>query len=787
MKTTYTKVIRELRLYKGRTLLALIGILIGVFSIGFVLSSYAILLREMDKNYMDTNPASIVLTVNGLDQEGLSLLQKAYPQTEIEAREMVQGRIYRDNGTYGTIYLYAVQDFNNISVDTFTLEQGAFPDDKSQMVLERDSLKNLPNLTSENGHAVTVKLPNGTDTSVTLSGFVHAPGLPPASMEKFSYGFMTLEGLKQLGYEGWYDEVHIISPDYRYDRETLQNLTIEMKAFLSGHGYETLETKVPAPGKHPHGDQLQSLLFMLQAFTIIALFVACIIIVNLFNAIMSTQVKQIAVIKATGAGTWDIAMPYIMYVLTISICAVVLSVPLSQTAGRLYSDMAANILNFKITSYQNPLWIYGVLSLSGILIPLFAAFGPIYKSCRISVKDGLAEQTGMRPSAGNRLITRMFMKARTMIKIPVGNVLRKRGRTLLGVLALAASGLIFMTAQNIVASIDQTVGDTMNTFGYNYDIRLAANYDTESIDRALETLDSVDGTEIYLYDKGKLTGENSLETLRYTIKAIPHDSTLFKLFSFEDAAKNGIIINQGLRDEETWLKENETVALNIGSRQAGVTITGIIDEVPPIPTIYMDMEFFIQTFPDAGLQGFMLSAFRSSNVDLSNISADIEKALFTQNVNIAENWNITLLRNSFVDHLKVIVSFLSVVAILAVIVGGLSIASVIGMNVSERRREIGVLRAIGADAYQTVTIFSAESMLIGIAGWLFGFLCSVPVSVWASNYFGQIFLHSNLNNTISVKGLLLWLALSVLASCVSGLIPAGKAATAPLRDMLAYE
>lgn len=790
MKTTYKKVFRELKIYKGRTLLALTGIFIGIFSIGFVLSAYSILLREMDKNFMDTNPSSMVIKVKDLDNEGIELVKSMNLNADIEARKMLQGRINRNNGTYGTIYLFAVEDFNALKVDTFTLENGNFPIKQSEIVLERDSLKNLPNIKYGYNEKAIFKLPSGKEKEINLSGLIHAPCLSPASMEKFSYGFMTLEGLQALGYQGWYDEIHIVSYDNRYDREAIRTLANEIKEKLSHSGYDIEQVSVPEPGKHPHGDQLKSLLFLLQAFTVISLFVAGIIIINLFNSIMSTQVKQIAIMKATGATTRDIALPYFLYVLAISICAILISIPLSAKAGGYYSDFAAKTLNFKITNYSVPVWVMGALALSGILIPFVASFIPIYKNSKITVKEGLSERTDNKNSNEKQcVLVRLFIaNANTKVKIPVNNVLRNKSRAFLGVLALAAGGLIFMTAQNMVASINKTVEESMKTFGYDYDIILANKYQDDIIFKTISEINEIDKAEIYTSSRAKFVGSEGQETSQYTIKSLPSNSELFYFQSLESGtAKNTIIINQGLRDEETWLKKGMTVTMEIKGISVDVVVADVINEVPPIPCIYMDLENYNSLFGDGTIQNIMMSVEKLSASEQLKLSARLESTLSANDIEIAENWNISLQRTSFVDHLKVIVSFLSIVAVMAVVVGGLSIASVIGINVSERKREIGVLRAIGANGHETISMFSVEATLMGFAGWFIGLLLAWPVSILAGNYFGQIFLHSDLQNTISIWGILIWFALSVSVSFVAGVIPAKSAVTAPLREMLSYE
>ena len=94
---------RDIKLYTGRTILTILGILIGIASVGAVLTAYSILGREMNRNYMDTNPASIVLNIKNMDEKALNLLKNNYPETDIELRKTQLARINNGDGTYSTI------------------------------------------------------------------------------------------------------------------------------------------------------------------------------------------------------------------------------------------------------------------------------------------------------------------------------------------------------------------------------------------------------------------------------------------------------------------------------------------------------------------------------------------------------------------------------------------------------------------------------------------------------------------------------------------------------------
>lgn len=793
MNTGFKKMLHDLILYRGRTLLTLIGVLIGITSVGAVLSAYSILDREMNKNFMDTNPASMVIYAPNLDGNAARLISRSFNNLDIEFRKTIQARISRGDGTYGTIYLRALSDFENRKVDTFSLEKGRFPETSSEMVIEKDCLKILPNIGQGVGMNVQVKLPDGLEKDMQLSGVVHAPGLPPASMENCSYAFLSLDGLKNLGYNGWYDEIRIVSNNDRFDRAKMKNLSQDISAFLNENGYQVSRVDVPVPGKHPHAGQLSSLLFLLQAFALISLLAACLIIINLMNFIMSRQTKQIAIMKAVGASTHQVALPYLLYVFIISIIALLISFPLSLEVGYGYSDFAAGILNFKISSYQTPFWVILVQALVAILVPLASTVYPIYKNCMKRVNEGLFERTrSLALKEKNSMhLKKLPAFSNTRFSIPVNNLFRKRVRTLIAILALLTGGVLYMTSQNIVASIGKTVDTSMKEFRWDYSVMLSGNYTSDRLDKTLGKIDGLNGYELWKGCTAFIKGNSSADSVNCQLRVISDKSNivLSTIMDSLDAtkSKNAIIVNNGLAKDEGWIKAGMTVKVIINGKSADLVVEKIVNEVPALPMAYIGTETFEKFFGGKIDQIILAIANTRDLLEQRNITKAIESGFKANGIEIAENWNIYVLRKSFVDHLYIIVTFLTAMSMLAVIVGGVGIGTAIGINISERKREVGVLRAVGANRHQLVAMVLVEVFLMGIISWIAGVALSYPVSKWVGNYFGQIFLGINLQNTLSLPGSIQWLAISAIVSIVAGLLPAWNASSSSLREMLAYE
>ncbi len=135
----------------------------------------------------------------------------------------------------------------------------------------------------------------------------------------------------------------------------------------------------------------------------------------------------------------------------------------------------------------------------------------------------------------------------------------------------------------------------------------------------------------------------------------------------------------------------------------------------------------------------------------------------------------------------IIAAFLTIMSILIVAVGGLGLMSTMSINIIERTREIGVMRAIGASGFDIARIFMFEAVLIGVLSWLIAIVLAPPASLLIGNIFGTIFFAAPLEFAISINGSLLWLVIVIVFAPLASLLPAWNAAQLPTSQVLAYE
>lgn len=113
--------------------------------------------------------------------------------------------------------------------------------------------------------------------------------------------------------------------------------------------------------------------------------------------------------------------------------------------------------------------------------------------------------------------------------------------------------------------------------------------------------------------------------------------------------------------------------------------------------------------------------------------------------------------------------FIAGVAFISFIVGGIGIMNIMFAAVSERTREIGIRKAIGATNGQILWQFVIESVVLSVFGGLIGIVVSVAAN-------GAIRATTDLQPIITLEVALVVFALSVATGIVSGLLPAVQAA-----------
>jgi len=784
MNTLWRKAIRDFWQERARTALVVLAIALGISAFAAVLSSYAILTRELDLGYLATNPASAVIRVDAVDDDLVRAILKNPEVSDAEPRRTISGQIKAGPVQWRNLILFVVHDYGNIRVSRLVPETGAWPPANGEILIERDAFQVAK---ARIGDAVKVKTVNGVEQPLVISGSVHDVGQAQARMENIVYGYINLATLVQLGEEPTLNQLNILVAQNRFDEEHIKRVVADVENVIKSRGHQVVRTEIPRPGKHPHSDLMGLLLLAMSSFGLFVLVLSGILVINLLTAMMASQVRQIGVMKAIGGTRWQIARIYFGQALFLGVAAVIVSLPLGIIGSRALCRYMAYFLNFDINSFTVPLWVYVLVALVGIAAPLIAAAFPVLRGTGVPVRVALSNfglsQTSFGSSAFDRALTRIGGTF-SLIVLALRNGFRRRVRLALTLLTLSAGGLFFMLALNVRASMINTLDHMFAARKFDLSVSFANPYELEKIERAVSNTPGVTRAEGWFITEGSLNN-------RFTVVALPPDTQLLKLEIIEGrnlapGDTDAIVVNNVLAGREPKMRVGETVVMRVADVESTWHVVGIAREAFSPAEAYVPLSFMQQLYP--GKVNSLRLALANSDMDaIGVVRADLDRNLEREGVRARSSANTSESRFAFDEHMLMIYVFLIVTSAIIGGVGGLGLMTTMSLNVLERRREMGVMRALGATPGIIWLMVVSEGVVIGVLSWIIAALLAWPVSKALGNLLVRVVLQGGLDFTFESLGLLIWLLVSIGLSGLASFLPAWRASRATVREALAYE
>jgi putative ABC transport system permease protein len=248
-----------------------------------------------------------------------------------------------------------------------------------------------------------------------------------------------------------------------------------------------------------------------------------------------------------------------------------------------------------------------------------------------------------------------------------------------------------------------------------------------------------------------------------------------------------VVISHNLAKAHPDLTAGGTVQLRLNGRLDTWHVVGIVRQVAAPPaawTTYRTLAGDLQA--NGTTTGIRIL---TSNHDADAVKATrkaLDNALTTAGITISTNQDTAGAQKALRDHILVISTFLGLLTLLSVLIGGLGLATTMAINVIERIREIGVLRAVGATTSSVLTLVITEAGIIGALSWLAALVLAVPASIVFGQVIGEILLESPLDFAVNPLAPVIWLALVVTLSALASFAPARRAADFTVRDALTH-
>lgn len=777
---------------KTRTVLVVLSIAVGVFAIGAIAGANALLTREMTAAYVAVNPADITISSDPFDDEFVRTVRRIPGVADAVGGLSVGVRFQIGPDQWRNMTISIVDDFKDMRINKVYPVEGAWPPAHRELLVERAS---LPLTGAKIGDTVTIRLPDETLRRMRIAGTVATPNLAPAALTNQTYAFATLATLEWLGRPQYYTELHITVTGDRFNKEHIAEVAALVRNKIESSGRTVYFTYLPEPGRHPAHQVLQPLFLLLSFLGALSLFASCFLVVNTISALLTQQVRQIGVMKAIGARTSDVIVMYLVSVLLLGVLALLLAMPLAYLVAAGLTILISGLMNTDVTSLAMPLEVWLIMIAVGLLVPLLAALAPVFGGARVTVHEAISGYGLGKGRFGRGRIDRLLQRIHGLsrpLMLSLRNTFRRKGRLALTMMTLTLSGIIFISVFSVRNSLQLTLDDALKYFNFHILGVFNGFYRTEQIERETLAVPGVIAAESWGFDMVRRVRPNDTESDSIIMYAVPAETRMIIPTVLEGRwllpeDENALVINSSVLGLEPDIKVGDTVTLKIDRRESEWKVVGIVRGIGGQAMVYTHYPYF------ARIRGFTGRAIAvtvqidpSDAANQERVAKELEAHY--KSVGMRSMMQTTaIIRQQNEIFFNILISFLLAMALLLATVGGLGLMGTMSINVLERTREIGVLRAIGASNGAVWRIVVTEGIIIGALSWALAMIVAVPLAKVISDSVGMAFFQTPLSFSFSIGGALIWLALVTIIAAIASLLPAYNATRLTVREVLAYE
>ena len=785
-----------------RTLIVALAIAVGVYAVGVVLNTREILVREYHDDQAGALVPSAILHTQPFDDDLAANLAKLPEIAAAEGRSMIRTRVYPDAQTPQDLVLVAVPEFSDMQVNAITPLQGAWPPGRREIVLERLSFESLG---AQIGGEIEVELDNGAVRTLKVVGSVHDPSQVNPDLAGATFGYITPETLVGLGFPEAHTELRIRTTEPAHDEQHILAALAQVEDQLESSGRTVLSREIITRSK---ADRLiDTVVLILTGFGVIILLLSGFLVVNAMSALITQQIPQIGVMKLIGARRRQIIALYMATVLVYGLLAVAVALPLAGLTSRfLMRDLVAPLLNVMSESYAVPLPLTVTQVAVGLLLPVLAGLAPVLRGTRITTQQALSDVGVGSGNYGRGLIERLLGKLqkvfaiRRPVLLAVRNTLRHKGRLIQTLVVLIFATALFVSVISVRASVDATIASFMRFHQYDVTVEMGRPDLVARLEQAAREVPGVVDLEVWSSGRATRVRADDSKSDTFKIVAVPPDTTFMApemiagawlpvdQQSSDAPNHNGVVVNSDLVDDEPDLRVGADVVLDINGREATWRVIGIIPTDSRGSAVYVardDYAYAART-PGAG----SLVQVRSDRHDAA-AQDELATRLYQHfddlgmNVSGTETTQIIQAENKLL--FTIVVAFLVLMALLLAAVGGLGLATTMSINMMERVREVGVLRAIGASNASVRQIVLAEGVAMAVISWGIGMTLSLFIAPALSSALGLALIKIPLTYHYSVTGAVIWFFILLAIAVAASLGPARNAVRLTVREVLAYE
>ncbi|MBI5950838.1 MAG: FtsX-like permease family protein [Chloroflexi bacterium] len=795
--TRWKKVYRDLWNNRSRTTLVVLSIAVGVFALGMIVSTQEALTASLAAQYAELRPADVIIkTAPMLDDDFVTSIRNLHGVDEAEGRRALPLRISLDGkgDTWRDLTLYAIPDYDNQRLLHVWEQSGNWPPEKSEVLLERATIAYLG---IEPGDEILVKTPDGKKYSLRVAGVAHDLYRIPPVIEGWVYGYVSMDTIRWMGQPEDYNELYI---DASGTTDTEIRAVADAAADrVEGEGLPVFQKTLPERGVHPMNFIIETILILLGLLAALSMFLSGLLVVNVISALIAQQEKQIGIMKAIGARTGQILGLYFGMVIALGLIACLLAIPFSKMGADALAEFVAELINFDPPQVE-----YTYLALLtqlgvGLIVPLVAAAPSIFGGTKISPARVLSEygiNQVWRGAGFMDAILNRFPKTTRDLLLALRNPFRKRGRLILSLVTLTFAGAVFMAIVNLQASLNDSLNEMFAFWRYDAWLVIDGQIPSERLVNEAKAVPGVREAEAWGFTVARYVRPDDTESDNLYLMAPPAgtpllDPPIVEGRNLKPGDIDAILVSPGLLANEPTLYVGGPMKVKIEGREQTYTIVGVVNMMGNATIGYftiMDYSAYARHVREPNrANAIIMTLDPGTTAEQLAVTSAVEKRYDRANIEVISNFLISEEREEIDAAFAIIVALLMVMTVVLATVGGLGLMGTMSLNVIERTREIGVMRAFGASSNAIFRIVIVEGLLIGMMSWILAIVLSLPISALLARNIGTAFMDYPMPATTSPGGILTWAVLVIVISVVASLFPALRAVRLTVTQVLAYE
>jgi putative ABC transport system permease protein len=789
MSIIWRKVWRDLWRNKFRTILVVLSTAVGVFALGFVYGTSGVLTARMTESHQASIFPHVTFYTGlfGHDVADTILHEPGIADAEGERiasfRWKLEGEIdWRDG------LITSRDDYEAQRVNLFDLLEGNWPAGR-KLAVERLASRYFG---VSPGTTIVVEF-GRSERRLPVEGVVRQSQVLPPQWGGDATFYATTETIAWLtDQEQGFNRLNVLLESFSEEgaEEAAERIQDRLERMGVGVGGYT----VTDPEAHWLQETIDSILLILKVLGALSLGLSGFLIVNMMNATVAQQVWQIGVMKVVGATGERVMRVYLAMASAYGLLSLLLAVPPGAVAAHLLAAWILGLMNIINNPFQVMPAAVGIQIGVGLVVPLLAALVPVIGGARITPHQAISSY-GLGAGFGKNWLDRLIGRVRRLprpLALSLRNTFRRKARIALTLLTLVLGGVMFIGVMSVGASMSNTIEVVINDFGFDVLVVFDRAHRAARLIEATESVPGVTHAEVWDVQLATLELDGD-EELQGQLWGVPDNSEMFNpritsgraLLPEDDRA---ILLNSKIAADED-IRVGDTVTLTVAGEELTWTVVGLILNVNNLQRDnFVPFDTLAQEIGNANRGAFVMMATEGHDFEThENLIDDLRAAYDAHRLKPVFFQSGGELRKQTQAQFDMITYLMLAMAVLAAVVGSVGLMSTMSINVVERSKEIGVMRAIGASSAAILGIFIIEGVMVGVLSWLVAAPLSYPGARAFSTVVGSTLFQMPLDFDYSIGGMVGWLVMVVILSALASLWPALRATQVSVQEALAYE